>query len=240
MPLENEVKYVLNPKFNSKALKDWELKQIRQGYLGRSAHLIREDKNAFLVYRDWAGTDRHELEIRIPVEKEDFDALWPTCIDKSVRDFYENHKKSRIEVGRLRETPRIRKYGDDYFFTYKQWVVGQDGQTEVEDTIPAEAFEDLWPNCHSTMCKDRYKRDKDDIEWVVDFMRKGGTPNGPIYFVLSEAEMPVGMDKPDKILKELRDEVIYEVPKTVKDFTSRKLCDEDYAAQKLADIGYKP
>lgn len=240
MSVENEVKMVLTPTFNAKALKGWEHKMIRQGYLGNTAHLIREDKKHFLVYRDWAGTNRQELEIRLPVKKEDFDALWTTCTDKKARDYYQGTSVSQIEVGRLPKTPRIREYGKDFFFTYKDWVTGQDERIEIEDRITEQAFQDLWPNCSDTMNKDRYVMKKDKIEWVVDFMREGNDPQGAIYFVLAEAEMPEGMDKPRKILPEIKDDVIFEVPKANKNYSSRKLCDESYAAQKLNEIGYTP
>ncbi len=242
MPIENEVKIVLNPKFNAKSLKGWELKKIRQGYLGNTAHLIREGKDHFVVYRDWAGKDRHELEIRIPVEKDDFDALWTTCTDKHKRDYYFGNTSSMIEVGRLPKTPRIREYGDKCYFNYKDWVDGQDVRVEIgdKDPIPQKVFDDLWPNCQDTMYKDRYVLVENDIEWVVDFMRKGGKANGAVYFVLAEAEMPETMDKPKSIIKAISNDVIFEVPKGSKDYTSRKLCDETYAAQKLKEINYAP
>lgn len=237
MSIENEVKIVLNPSFNVKSLKGWELKKIRQGYLGNTAHLIREQDKMFLSYRDWAGTSRKEMEIRIPVDKEDFDELWEKCTDKHVREFHIRGKQSVIETGRLPGTPRIRQYGDQYLFTYKEWAKDKDVRIELEDEISAKAFDDLWPNCHATMYKDRYVTDKDGIEWVVDFMHEGDE-SGPVYFVLAEAEMPTDMEKPDKIIKPIRDDVIFEVPKGNKEYTSRKLCDKPYADQKLKEIGF--
>jgi hypothetical protein len=239
MSIENEIKIVLNPDFNAKALKGWELKKIRQGYLGNTAHLIREDKNHFLVYRDWVGTTRKELEIRIPVDKNDFDDLWQKCTDKHTRDFFQGKNQSVIETGRLTSTPRIRQYGDQYLFTYKDWVTGEDVRIEIEDEITKKAFEALWPNCHGTMYKDRYVKVKNNIEWVVDFMREGDSA-GPVYFVLAEAEMPEGMIKPDKTIKAIRDDVLFEVPKGNKDFSSRKLCDKPYAEKKLEEIRIQP
>lgn len=241
MSFENEVKYVLKSEFDANVLKGWKQKPILQGYLGNSALLINEDGHKILVYRDWAGTDRHAMEIRIQVDPKDFDALWPTCMDIKERDLYFGSNKSSVQVGRLPKTPRIRQYGGEYLFTYKDWVPGLSERPEIEDKICASAFQDLWPNCKDTMFKDRYVQQKDDgIEWAVDFMRENNDPQGDIYFVLAEAEMPAGMDRPSKIIKPVRGEVIFEVPKTNNEYTSRKLCDEDYARQKLKEIGYTP
>ncbi len=133
----------------------------------------------------------------------------------------------------LDDGPRIRKFGDDYLFTYKKWAPHVKELVEIETAISREDFELLWPMRVEAVQKTRYIKETDDGEWVVDFLRDD---EGDVYFVLAEVELSRFQALPDEIPEEIRAHILYAVAAEDNRFTNKKLSDQDYAESLLAKV----
>jgi CYTH domain-containing protein len=127
--------------------------------------------------------------------------------------------------GRFRSVSTVS--GTYYTFTYK--IPLPDGTVEeFEQIIDAESFDRVSPLCQEMLIKDRYTQIEGGITWDIDIFR---TSTGIIYWIMAEAEMPVGQTTPDVLLPAIQDHLLYAVPRgETSKFTSRKLANQAYAA----------
>ncbi len=133
----------------------------------------------------------------------------------------------------LDDGPRIRKFGEDYLFTYKKWAPHAKELVEIETAISQEDFDLLWPMRVEAVSKVRYILDTDDGEWVVDFLRDD---KGEVYFVLAEVELSRGQALPKVIPDAVHGHIVYAVAAEDNRFTNKKLSDPDYAARLLEKV----
>lgn len=132
-----------------------------------------------------------------------------------------------IRQAYLDDGPRIRQFDDTYLFTYKKWVPQAEELVEIETVISEDDFNLLWPICVQRIAKTRYVLLRDEVEWVVDFLRGD---DGQVYFVLAEAELPRGQAVPGSIPQEIESSILHAVDAADNRFTNKKLSDRDYAA----------
>jgi len=97
---------------------------------------------------------------------------------------------------------------------------------EIETDIDNRDFSELWQAANGKMKKTRYEIGAGNNLWVVDFFK---TEKGKTYFVQAEHEMPEAQLKPKKIPDIIRQNLVYEVPRSDGRFTSRKLWNVEYA-----------
>lgn len=142
-------------------------------------------------------------------------------------------KKIDISQGYLNDGPRLRRYGEDFVFTYKKWIDAEDLLVEIEQDLSEVDFNRLWPYCENRIVKTRYVKHVGDIEWVVDFLKDD---QNQVYFVLAEAEMPEGMDECGDIPEEIKDFIIHTPQKGDERYTNKRLSDIEYARTVLQDI----
>ena len=82
MPVENERKYVLPPDFDSAGLKGWARFEIRQAYLDDGPRIRQFGGEYLFTYKKWVPDARELVEIETALSREDFDLLWPLCIER--------------------------------------------------------------------------------------------------------------------------------------------------------------
>jgi len=135
-----------------------------------------------------------------------------------------------IRQGYLDDGPRIWQFGGHYVFTYKRWLADENAQIEIETALSQKDFERLWPLCTVILTKDRYIKQVDDLEWVVDFLKDD---HGKTYFTLAEVEMPEHMDKPIEIIPEISEFIIHAPEKGDKNYSNKRLADQGHARSLL-------
>lgn len=134
---------------------------------------------------------------------------------------------------------RVRDEGDRQFLkTYKE-PIGHGVVREINESITEEEFNRLYSESAETLEKIRYVKKLDsNEECVVDFFPNN---NGSIYFVMAEIEMPEGREEPQIIPEEIKDLILYAVPRDqTTNFSSRKLSNPGYAEKVLAKIEMSP
>ncbi len=81
MPVENERKYVLSPDFDAGRLAGWERRDIRQAYLDDGPRLRQVGGECLFTYKKWAPHAGELVEIETAISRDDFDLLWPLCVE---------------------------------------------------------------------------------------------------------------------------------------------------------------
>ncbi len=81
MPVENERKYVLKPTFAKDALEGWARFDIRQAYLDDGPRIREFGGDCLFTYKKWAPQVKELVEIETAISREDFDLLWPLCVE---------------------------------------------------------------------------------------------------------------------------------------------------------------
>lgn len=105
--------------------------------------------------------------------------------------------------GRIRAVSR-----DKCWFTYK--LPTPDGLFELEKELSYGDFTALLPHAETRLMKRRYQAQDGKVHWDIDFFY---TETGETYFAMAEAEMPVWMGAPPRILPLLEDLIVYAVPR---------------------------
>lgn len=82
MPVENELKYVLPPDFDQARLVGWMRHDIRQAYLDDGPRIRQIDAGYLFTYKKWLPDARELIEIETVIAREDFEALWPICVER--------------------------------------------------------------------------------------------------------------------------------------------------------------
>jgi CYTH domain-containing protein len=147
-------------------------------------------------------------------------ALWPRETWSEIRQAY------------LRGDARIRRRsGEADSFTYKIAAGTGDGQRliEIETTLDARDFDDLWPLTTRRIHKlRRTTTDAHGLQWDVDLFLDEA---GGFYLAMAECEMPEGQDAPPEVLPELVDHIRYLVPRDRQtEFANTRLADPTYVA----------
>ncbi len=140
----------------------------------------------------------------------------------------------QIEQGYPDKGVRIRRSNDSYYHTYKKWVPSANRLVELEGDINVRDFEDLKTVCPDMLIKTRYTKEVGEEEWVVDFLK---TKSGQVYFVMSEVEMPEGVEDPKEILPEIKDSIVWYVEKNDPRFTNKELMNQEHAKQMYKMMG---
>lgn len=167
------------------------------------------------------------------IEKERKIILIPN--ESKVTNFFTSRmvmERSFIVQGYLSKSARIRKRTTNgekqFFFTYK---VGIDGTStiEIETQISEEDFNLLLPKCEDVLTKTRWTKKEKGVTWDLDILFD---PIG-VYFCLLEVEYE------DKIPSTLfiPEELVLWRAITNSEYSSRKLCDREYAEKKLKELG---
>jgi len=81
MPIENERKYVLSLDFDAGALEGWERFEVQQAYLDDGPRIRRFGGEHIFTYKKWAPQARELVEIETAISREDFELLWPLCVE---------------------------------------------------------------------------------------------------------------------------------------------------------------
>lgn len=81
MPIENELKYVLPRDFDAACLGGWERHDIRQAYLDDGPRIRQIDAEYLFTYKKWAPQAGELVEIETAISHEDFELLWPLCVE---------------------------------------------------------------------------------------------------------------------------------------------------------------
>lgn len=88
MPVENERKYVLPPHFDAQVLSGWSRHDIRQAYLDENARIRWIDSDCLFTYKRWVPQAREQVEIETAISRDDFDLLWPLCVQSVQKTRY--------------------------------------------------------------------------------------------------------------------------------------------------------
>jgi CYTH domain-containing protein len=141
-----------------------------------------------------------------------------------------------ITQGYLNPGNRVRRITyangqDSYFFTFKQRMTNGHN-LEIEAPISAEVFFSAWPHTIERLSKRRISIEHGNVKWDIDFYRWREP-----YFVLAEAELPIDVERPEVILPELQDYVVYEVSREDGRFAARRLADEDHVRRVAQELG---
>src|SRR5690348_15910365 len=132
----------------------------------------------------------------MPIENER-KYLLPPDFDCSQLKGWSRHD---IRQGYLDDGPRIREIDGEHLFTYKKWIPQAAELVEIEVGVPKEDFDLLWSQRVAMVEKTRYEKRIGEALWVVDLLRG---PNGDVFVVLAEAELPRQRLAPDSIPAEI-------------------------------------
>ncbi len=217
MDVENELKYLLPQDFNNSALLDWDKSVIMQGYLNNAITTVYRDNNGKPIFAVTVTKDNGE----------------------NIR--FETHNVSEYQFGKLSanalseedgvytlpKPTRIRNKSGKFSITYKQWVDDELIEVEDRDNVTKSIFDSFQPYASDFVYKDRYEKQINDEEWVVDYLRDYNTD--AVYYVHSEVEMPYGrsqpLHRPDFITKAY----IFAVPQDDERFTNQCLSNQEHA-----------
>ena len=113
-----------------------------------------------------------------------------------------------IEQGYLNPNTRVREVTYEnrskrHFFTYKQRLPNGHN-LEIETPIDRDQFDEAWPFTEERLRKRRVSIEFHNCDWDIDFYRWSQP-----YFVLAEVEMPLDMERPNAILPQLQEHVVY-------------------------------
>lgn len=82
MPVENERKYVLKPDFFVDNLVGWTRHDIRQAYLDDGPRIRQRDDDYIFTYKKWVPQAGELVEIETAISEDDFNLLWPLCVQR--------------------------------------------------------------------------------------------------------------------------------------------------------------
>ena len=184
MATENEFKYLLPVDFNNSALTDWEKSVIMQGYLNDATAFIRRNedgKPVFVVSMETVHGSEITFET-LNISENEFEKL-------------SRHAKfCKDDMYILPNATRIRNKSGIYGITYKQWVDSDLIEIEDDTSVTKDIFDAFQPYAADFIFKDRYEKQINDEEWVVDYLRDYGTQK--VYYTHSEVEVPYGRTQP--------------------------------------------
>lgn len=134
---------------------------------------------------------------------------------------------------RIRSKTWVRSGDVEYYFTYKRDVDG--GQIEIETEISKADFDGLWATSEEKLSKRRFTIDDPDngpgVLWDIDFFKH----NGRTHFLMAEAEMQEGQDRPESEPAFITSNLLYYAGRE-SGYTSRKLTSVEYAEKLLAKL----
>ncbi len=165
----------------------------------------------------------------MPIENE-LKYILPLDFDASSLNGWEKYD---IRQAYLNDGPRIRQIDATYLFTYKKWIPQVKELVEIEVALTQDDFDLLWSQRVQSLEKTRYLKQIGEAEWVMDFLRK---PDGDVFVVMAEVELPRYVAAPDSIPDEIAPYILYAVEAGDNRFTNKKLSDPDYAARIYEDI----
>lgn len=211
MDTENELKYLLPLSFNQSALVDWKMKTIMQGYLVGATSIIKRDEHDnplfSVIVAQQNGKNLH-FETNKVSEKQ-FEALSTNAQDQGDGSFL------------LPNATRIRNENGTFSITYKQDVDGELIEIEDDKNVTERDFEQFTPHATDFVNKIRFKKQINDEEWVVDYLKTADA--NEIYFVQSEVEMPYGRETPLYMPRIISENFIHAVDRDDTRFTNQQL-----------------
>jgi CYTH domain-containing protein len=88
VPVENERKYVLKSDFDAGCLTGWTRHDIRQAYLNDGPRIRQRDEDYIFTYKKWVPHAGELVEIETAISEDDFNLLWPLCIQRIAKTRY--------------------------------------------------------------------------------------------------------------------------------------------------------
>lgn len=88
VPVENERKYVLPLDFDACRLQGWTHHDIRQAYLDDGPRIRQRDEDYLFTYKKWAPQAGELVEIETVISEDDFNLLWPLCVQRIAKTRY--------------------------------------------------------------------------------------------------------------------------------------------------------
>lgn len=218
MDTENELKFLLPLEFSNASLSDWEKTTIMQGYLNEAITTIFRDDKGRPTFKVTVSVNNGDNIIFQTHEISEYQ------FEKLNRDAKSNDDGSYT----LPESTRIRNKSSAFSLTYKQWV--DDELIEVEDKtkFTGELFNKLQPHASDFVYKDRYEKQIEDEEWVVDYLKD--YKSGDVYYVHSEVEMPYGRKEPKYMPSFIKGSIIFYVPQNDTRFVNQQLANKIHAS----------
>lgn len=149
---------------------------------------------------------------------------------QAVLELWPRETWSEIRQAYLRGDARIRRRsGQGDSFTYKISAPSDAGERliEIETTLDARDFDDLWPLTTRRIHKlRRTETDAHGHQWDVDvFFNEAGD----LYLAMAECELPEGIEAPEAVLPSLQVQVRYLVPRARQtEFANTRLSDPAY------------
>ncbi len=89
MPIENERKYVLPADFDSTRVAGWTRHDIRQAYLDDGPRIRQKNALCLFTYKRWIPEVKELVEIETTISQDDFNLLWPHCIQSIAKTRFE-------------------------------------------------------------------------------------------------------------------------------------------------------
>ncbi len=153
-------------------------------------------------------------------------------VHRVMRDLEDRYRFATIDQGYLTKckglTVRVRhsissqKNRGEFRLTVKKLV--NDRLIENEMLIDGRDFGDYWSQCHGKIHKIRFYMD----DWEIDFFLD---PEGAVYFILAEHEMPEDQEYPENFPEFVKEHLLFEVPRSDDRFSNRKLSQVEYAKE---------
>lgn len=115
-----------------------------------------------------------------------------------------------------------------YTLTFKQKANGR--QIEIEQELDDRDYSDLFNTRVGLVYKRRHVIVDGLYEWEIDAYMLHHEDKDP-YFILAEVELDENVDSPEHVPSFITDNLLYEVSKDDRGFSSKKLRDPSYARE---------
>jgi len=135
-------------------------------------------------------------------------------------------KSARIRKTQFQAPVGLKLRDPFYKFTYK-FALPTGEVEEFEKSIGQDEFDRCFELAQNKLFKHRYTFKHDGAQWDLDYFYD---PNGTLYFVMAECEMPSGWDKPKSLPKVIRDNILMVVDRNNSaQYSSKKISNVEYA-----------
>jgi CYTH domain-containing protein len=145
-------------------------------------------------------------------------------------------QRLHIKQGYLPKTGRVRSINIvgrpvEYVFTYKLDLTNNPSPLEFEHNISEDDFVLAWPECKTTLEKNRFKLPYEGRVWEVDLFENNG-----LYFAQAELEVPEGSGPPDRLHPLVAKYLAHRVDLGDSRFNNKKLADKQRAEELFKEI----